>query len=140
MATPRGLTGWLGTTVLALVVSFVAGTFLCFALGIAFNAREELIAAFFLIAIATLLSIVALVGVSLAARRARALDITAVLIVVAAAVGLVAEVLGQAARAGGRSTVAADVPLIVETLLPIAMMVTIQWWFMRRLLNNDPSA
>lgn len=140
MSTPRGLTGWLGTTVLALLVSFGAGTMLCFILGIALNAREELIGAYFLFAFATLLSSVLLVGVSLAARRARALDITAVLIVVAAAIGLVAVVLGESARAGERATIAADLPLVAETMLPITMMVMIQWWFMRRLLNKDPSA
>lgn len=139
MSVLHGILRWLGTLTLALLVSFITGSVVCFVLGVLLNANFELLAAFAMFALATLGTTAILAVVAVGARSPLLLDRAALAIVAASAVVLV--IMSDTAM-GWRDAgvLRRDLALIAETLGPIAAMVLIQWWLVRRRWRRENPA
>lgn len=140
MSLVRSVIRWLGTLTAAMLVSFMAGAMLCFMLGIAFNADLELLGALALFSFATLATTVVLGLIAIATRRPRFLDIAALAVVAVAALLLLAVTGADAIARREFAVLTRNLPILVETLLPIAAMVLIQWWFVRRRWRRENPA
>jgi hypothetical protein len=121
-----------GTLVLAFFASaFVAGI-VQNQLAVAFGAREEFIAVMMLFVL-TAITVTVVFGVALAvAKTVSGIDWTALgLLVVTVLLLIVLSVLGAGSIQNLRVT-AQDLPIIAEILVPTALLIAIQWWFVRR--------
>jgi len=115
----------------AVVLSFFVAYFAEIALGIAFNAQEELIVAMvaqivFLVVCALVLAIAAALGVG-----PRGITVTAACIVL---VGFLCLAGLEAFTLIDEDTALApsDLPLLAEAGIPALLTVLVQWWFVRR--------
>jgi hypothetical protein len=120
------------TLVLAFFVSsFVAGI-VQNQLAVAFGAREEFIAVMMLFVL-TAITVTVVFSIALAvAKTVSGIDWTALvlLILLALAVAVLAAVALVADR---RFTVTAqDLHILAEIVVPTAILIAIQWWFVRR--------
>ena len=121
-----------GTLLLALFVSaFVAGV-VQNQLAVALGAREEFIAVMMLFVL-TAITVTVVFGIALGvAKTAAGIDWTALGMMLVAVLGLaVLSVLG----AGSISNLAVsrqDAAIIAEILVPTALLIAVQWWFVRR--------
>ena len=116
----------LSTLVLAFFLSGIVASAVQIQLGVYFKADVELGIAMVALAVMTLVTTLAL-GIALAAAR----TVSTVDAVAGALVGVT--LLGLAvliffAGAAQRT----DVPIFIEIVLPIVVMIAIQWWLMRR--------
>jgi hypothetical protein len=117
-----------GALVLAFFLSGVVAGAVQIQLGVTFKADLELVLAMVTLAVMTVVTTVAL-GLALAfARKAAVIDAVAVgivgLIVLALALFPFVTGAGMPARS--------DVPILAEILVPIGLMIAIQWWLIRR--------
>ncbi len=121
-----------GTLLLAFVISgFVAGI-VQNQLAVALGAREEFIAIMMLF-ILTAITVTVAFGIALAvARTVAGIDWTALGMMLAAVLGLaVLSVLG-AGSISNLTVTRQDLAIIAEILVPTALLIAIQWWFVRR--------
>ena len=121
-----------GTLVLAFFVSsFVAGI-VQNQLAVAFGAREEFIAVMMLFVV-TAVTVTVVFGIALAvAKTVSAIDWTAVALLILAVFGLaVMSVLG-AGSIRNLTITKQDLAIVAEILVPTAILIAIQWWFVRR--------
>lgn len=119
-----------GTLVIAFFVStFVAGI-VQNQLAVALGAREEFIG---IVSLFLMLAVIAIVAFALAlglARSAAGIDWTALgLLIATAAVVFGLGLFGS----GGKIVITRqDLPILAEIIIPTALMIAIQWWFVRR--------
>jgi hypothetical protein len=120
----------LGTLVIAFFVSaFVAGT-VQNQLAVTIGSREEFIAVMILLVLSALVAIAAF-GIALAAsRNVAGIDWTALALLVLTAAVVIA--LAAVGSDGGFTIGAQDVAIVAEIIVPTALMIAIQWWFVRR--------
>jgi hypothetical protein len=121
-----------GTLVLAFFVSTIIAGIVQNQLAVAFGAREEFIAVMMLFVL-TAITVTVVFGVALGvAKTASGIDWTALGLLIAAVVGI-GVLIALGAVADRRLTVnAADLKIIAEILVPTALLIGIQWWFVRR--------
>lgn len=114
-----------------LISLFVAVTI---AVGLAqiFQAAEEFISAMFLIGAASFVYIVAFLAAFLLAKRPQTLAITAAVLIVLSAALLMLPFLIDLIRLGKTVAPKSDAAFITETLVPVAVMIVIQWRLTRR--------
>ena len=121
-----------GTLVLAFFVSTIVAGIVQNQLAVAFGAREEFIAVmmlFVLTAITTIVAFAIALGVS---KTVSGIDWTALGLLMLSVVGVGALVaLGMVADRKLTMN-AADLKIIAEILVPTALLIGIQWWFVRR--------
>ena len=124
-----------GTLVLAFFVSTIVAGIVQNQLAVAFGAREEFIAVmmlFVLTAITTIVGFAIALGVS---KTVSGIDWTALGLLILSVVG-VGALIALGAVADRKLTVnAADLKIIAEILVPTALLIGIQWWFVRRRLR-----
>jgi hypothetical protein len=127
-----------GTLVLAFFVSTTVAGIVQNQLAVAFGAREEFIAVMMLFVL-TAITVTIAFGVALAvAKTAAGIDWTALGLLILSAVG-VGALIAFGAVADRKLTVnAADLKIIAEILVPTALMIAIQWWFVRRRRARAP--
>ena len=120
----------------ALLLAFFISTFVAGIvqnqIAIAYGAREEFIAVMMLFILTAIVAILAF-GVALAvARSRRAIDWTALTLLVLVAAMLVCLAL-LGAGADHRITIGPDdIPILAQIAAPTALMIGIQWWLVRR--------
>jgi len=120
------------TLVLAFFVSsFVAGI-VQNQLAVAFGAREEFIAVMMLFVL-TAITVTVVFGIALAvAKTVSGIDWTAVALLVLAVVGLVVMSVLGAGSIRNLTITKQDLAIVAEILVPTAILIAIQWWFVRR--------
>jgi len=120
------------TLVLAFFVSaFVAGI-VQNQLAVAFGAREEFIAVMMLFVV-TAVTVTVVFGIALAvAKTVSGIDWTAVALLVLAVVGLVVMSVLGAGSIRNLTITKQDLAIVAEILVPTAILIAIQWWFVRR--------
>ena len=124
------------TLVVAVVGSWIVSYFAQLALGIAFNANEELIVAMvlhiaFVLGVGIVFAIVLLAGGGVRALRMAALSI--IVFAFLALAGLEAFALTDESLL----LAPGDLPLLIEMGIPALLAVLIQWWALRRYLNRS---
>jgi hypothetical protein len=121
-----------GTLVLAFFVStFVAGI-VQNQLAVAFGAREEFIAVMMLFVL-TAITVTVVFGIALAAAKTvSGIDWTAIALLILALVGLAVMSLLGAGSIRNLTITRQDLAIIAEILVPTAILIAIQWWFVRR--------
>src|SRR5947209_15162782 len=124
--------GGFATLVLAYVVSGVAGATVQVWLGIAFRAQEDLIIGLMVLAGMTF-AVMLVLGISMAASsRASGIAVTA--IVLFAVPTLVIAALAMFLVLAFPSTPIAhdDIAIVLGIEIPLAVVIAVQWWLMRR--------
>jgi hypothetical protein len=121
-----------GTLVLAFFVSTIVAGIVQNQLAVAFGAREEFIAVMMLFAL-TAITVTFAFAVALGvAKTVSGIDWTALGLLVASVAGI-GVLVALGAVADRKLTVnAADLKIIAEILVPTALLIGIQWWFVRR--------
>jgi hypothetical protein len=121
-----------GTLVLAFFVSTIVAGIVQNQLAVAFGAREEFIAIMMLFAL-TVITVTFAFAVALGvAKTVSGIDWTALGLLIASVAGI-GILVALGAAADRRLTVnAADLKIIAEILVPTALLIGIQWWFVRR--------
>jgi hypothetical protein len=121
-----------GTLVLAFFVSIAVAGIVQNQLAVAFGAREEFIAVMMLFAL-TALTVTFAFAVALGvAKTVSGIDWTALGLLIASVAGI-GVLVALGAAADRKLTVnAADLKIIAEILVPTALLIGIQWWFVRR--------
>jgi hypothetical protein len=121
-----------GTLVLAFFVSTIIAGIVQNQLAVAFGAREEFIAVMMLFVL-TAITVTVVFGIALGvAKTASGIDWTALGLLIAAVAGI-GVLIALGVVADRRLTVnAADLKIIAEILVPTALLIGIQWWFVRR--------
>jgi hypothetical protein len=121
-----------GTLVLAFFVSsFVAGI-MQNQLAVAFGAREEFITVVMLFVLTAITTTVAF-GIALAAAKTVAgVDWTALGMLILTALVLLGFVAAAAIADRKLSISTPDLHILAEIAVPTALMIAIQWWFVRR--------
>lgn len=120
------------TLVLAFFVSsFVAGI-VQNQLAVAFGAREEFIAVMMLFVL-TAITVTVVFGIALAvAKTVSGIDGTAVALLILAVLGLVVMSVLGAGSIRNLTITRRDLAIVAEILVPTAILIAIQWWFVRR--------
>jgi hypothetical protein len=121
-----------GTLVLAFFVSIAVAGIVQNQLAVAFGAREEFIAVMMLFALTTITVTFAFAVALGVAKTVSGIDWTALGLLIASVAGI-GVLVALGAAADRRLTVnAADLKIIAEILVPTALLIGIQWWFVRR--------
>ena len=120
------------TLVLAFFVSsFVAGI-VQNQLAVAFGAREEFIAVMMLFVL-TAITVTVVFGIALAvAKTVSGIDWTAVALLILAVLGLVVMSVLGAGSIRNLTITRQDLAIVAEIVVPTAILIAIQWWFVRR--------
>jgi hypothetical protein len=121
-----------GTLVLAFFVStFVAGIGQN-QLAVAFGAREEFIAVMMLFVL-TAITVTVVFGIALAvAKTVSGIDWTALGLLILVVLALVVMSVLGAGSIRNLTITRQDFAIIAEILVPTAILIAIQWWFVRR--------
>jgi len=123
----------IGTLLLALLVSAAVAGAVQNQLAVALGAREEFIAVMMLFSLSVIVTTIAL-GVALAvSKTVSGVDLTALALLVAAALVLVGGLFATSAIAERKVSLSPDdLHIIAEIAVPTALMIAIQWWLVRR--------
>ena len=123
----------IGTLLLALLVSAAVAGAVQNQLAVALGAREEFIAVMMLFSLSVIVTTIAL-GVALAvSKTVSGVDLTALALLVAAALVLVGGLFATSAIAERKVSLSPDdLHIIAEIAVPTALMIGIQWWLVRR--------
>ena len=122
---------------LTLVLAFFVSTFVAGIvqnqLAVAFGAREEFIAVMMLFVL-TAITVTVVFGIALAvAKTVSGIDWTVVALLILAVVGLVVMSVLGAGSIRNLTITRQDLHILAEILVPTAILIAIQWWFVRRL-------
>lgn len=121
-----------GTIVVAFFVSTIVAGIVQNQLAVAFGAREEFIAVMMLFVLTAITTIVAFAIALAVAKTVAGIDWTALAFLILSVIGVGALVALGAVADRKLSLGAADLKIIAEILVPTALMIAIQWWFVRR--------
>jgi hypothetical protein len=121
-----------GTLLLALFVSSIVAGIVQNQLAVAFGAREEFIAVMMLFVLTAITVTVAFAIALGIAKTVSGIDWTALGMVLVAVLGIaVLSVLG-AGSISKLTVTRQDLVILAEILVPTAILIAIQWWFVRR--------